>query len=147
MIQVHLTLSESRREIRLRFVKKHHKAIVGRHIFVNSVGLIGVRLTMPRVRNTLNEGSCSNSIGSVITAGCEILRADCETLVFHPGEEEDLRALCKRRLLLKRRFGSGVRCSRSSVFSHSRYSSHTGAMLGSASLGNSVQPNVDCACS
>lgn len=63
-------------------------ARIGLHFFVKSFGLMDVHLTVQRVTNMFYDGSCPCSLISRFFAGSEALRADCDTLVSRPVEEE-----------------------------------------------------------
>lgn len=75
-----------KQEISPGIVEKRHSAVVGRHIVVKSVGIMGVLLMVRRVKSIFNKGSCPYALGFYFFAGGGALHADCKALVSRPDE-------------------------------------------------------------
>lgn len=69
-------------------VDKRKEATASRMVFVNSVGLTGVRLALQRDIKMFNEGSCPSSLGFQFFIRGRALRVDCEIFVSRLDEEK-----------------------------------------------------------
>lgn len=92
MTRFHLNFGGRKWEVSIGLVDKSQGTTDGRHIFVNSVRLMGIGLTASRVMDMFDECSRQSSSNSLLFAGAGALCAGCKILASHLDEEEEWRA-------------------------------------------------------